>query len=125
MTLLKKINDDTTEFDFDKISENGYEIKEQPNVIAKKQYANGNRRKIITNYIDVVININLNCFDGDTLKTYLDKLVDGEYSYYSLNDKQMHTANFIVTLPSQKVENSCDDIIVSDFTAILEKSGDV
>ena len=111
-------------FPFDKILASGYEINEQPNVISKKQRINGKRKKIVTNYTDVTIKIKLGCFDGDTLASYLQKLVDGEYQYYSLKDKTMKNANFIVTLPSQVVENSASDIIIDDFTATLEKSSD-
>lgn len=124
MILLKK-KENNTYFDFDKILVNGYKINEQPNLINKKQFVNGRRKKIITNYIDVVIEINLGCFDGNTLYTYLQKLQDGEYMYYSLKDKQYKSANFIVTLPEQTINNSASEVIVGDFTAVLEKSGDV
>ena len=124
MILLKK-KENNTYFDFDKILVNGYKINEQPNLINKKQFVNGRRKKIITNYTDVTIEINLGCFDGNTLYTYLQKLQDGEYMYYSLKDKQYKSANFIVTLPEQVVNNSASEIIVEDFTAVLEKSGDV
>lgn len=124
MILLKK-RENNTYFDFDKILVNGYKINEQPNLINKKQFVNGRRKKIITNYTDVVIEINLGCFDGDTLYTYLQKLQDGEYMYYSLKDKQYKSANFIVTLPEQTINNSASEVIVGDFTAVLEKSGDV
>lgn len=124
MILLKKI-DDGTEFEFTKILKKGYSIKEQPNLISKKQFANGKRKKIVSSYTDVVIKINLGCFDGDTLATYLDKLVDGEYQYYSLKDKTIKNANFIVTLPENQVENSASEVYVGDFSVTLEKSGDV
>ena len=123
MVLLTKI--DETEFEFDKILASGYTINEQSNLIAKKQFVNGNRKKITTSYTDVIIEINIGCFDGDTLATYISKLTDGEYKYYSLEDKIEKNANFIVTLPSQTIENASSDIIVSDFTVILEKSSDV
>lgn len=124
MILLKK-KENNTYFDFDRILVNGYKINEQPNLINKKQFVNGRRKKIITNYTDVVIEINLGCFDGDTLYDYLQKLEDGEYMYYSLKDKQYKSANFIVTLPEQTINNSASEVIVDDFTAVLEKSGDV
>ena len=124
MILLKK-KENNTYFDFDKILVNGYKINEQPNLINKKQFVNGRRKKIITNYTDVVIEINLGCFDGNTLYTYLQKLQDGEFMYYSLKDKQYKSANFIVTLPEQTINNSASEVIVGDFTAVLEKSGDV
>lgn len=121
--LKKKVNN--TYFDFEKILESGYKINEQPNLINKKQMANGKRKKVVTSYTDVIIEINLGCFDGNTLATYLEKLTDGEYQYYSLKDKTNKSANFIVTLPEQVVENSASDIIISDFIVLLEKSSDV
>lgn len=125
MILLKKKNDDETYFDFEMILQNGYRINEQPNLINKKQFVNGKRKKILTSYTDVVININLGCFDGNTLAEYISKLQDGEYQYYSLKDKQMKNANFIVTLPELQIDNSASEVFVGDFIAILEKSSDV
>lgn len=125
MMLLRKKRQNDTYFDYEKILINGYKINEQPNLINKKQMANGKRKKVVTEYTDVSIKINLGCFDGDTLAEYLQELTDGEYQYYSLNDKIMKNANFIVTLPEQTIENSADEIIVGDFTALLEKSSDV
>lgn len=124
MVLLKKINEEN-EFEFDKILINGYEIDEQPNLINKKQFANGKRKKIITTYTDVIIKLQLGCFDGNTLAEYIEKLTDGQYQYYSLKDKEYKNANFIVTLPTQIIENCANDIIVSDFKVLLEKSGDI
>lgn len=124
MILLRK-EISNSYFDFDKILLNGYEIDEQPNIISKKQFANGKRKKIQTEYTDVVIKVNLGCFDGDTLADYLDNLQDGKYQYYSLKDKQMKSANFIVTLPTQKIQSSANEVIVDDFEALLEKSSDV
>ena len=121
--LRKKITNGY--YDFEKILINGYDIDEQPNLINKKQFANGKRKKIQTDYTDVVIKVNLGCFDGDTLATYLENLQDGEYQFYSLIDKEYKDANFIVTLPSQKVQNSASEIIVDDFEALLEKSSDI
>lgn len=124
MILLRK-KDGNNYFDFETILRSGYMINEQPNLIAKKQFINGNRKKILTAYNDVVININLGCFDGDTLAEYLSKLTDGEYQYYSLKDKVMKNAYFIVTIPQLQVDSSAGDVYVGDFTATLEKSSDV
>lgn len=124
MILLKKKNGNNY-FDFEMILQSGYRINEQPNIIAKKQFVNGKRKKILTSYSDVVISINLGCFDGNTLANYLTNLTDGEYQYYSLKDRQMKNANFIVTLPELQVDNSAREVFVGDFTATLEKSSDV
>lgn len=125
MNLLKKKINENEYFIFDKILVDGYNINEQPNLISKKQFANGRRKKIITNYTDVVIKVDLGCFDGNTLAEYLSVLDDGEYQYYSLNDKQYKSANFIVTKPSQVVNNCANEVIVNDFQVVLEKSGDL
>lgn len=123
MILLTKIDD--TEFNFTKILSEGYEIDEQPNVINEKQMVNGNRKKIVTDYIDCIIKINLDCFDGDTLAQYISKLTDGQYKYYSLKDKMYKNANFIVTLPSQVIKNAINSITANTFSVTLEKSSDV
>ena len=124
MILLRKKNGNNY-FDFETILQSGYKINEQPNLIAKKQFVNGKRKKIITSYSDVVISIDLGCFDGDTLADCLANLTDGEYQYYSLKDKVMKNANFIVTLPELQIDNSASEVFVGDFTATLEKSSDV
>ena len=124
MILLRK-KDDNGYFDFETILQSGYRINEQPNLIAKKQFVNGKRKKILTSYSDVIIKIDLGCFDGDTLATYISKLTDGEYQYYSLKDKVMKNANFIVTLPELQIDNSASEVFVGDFTATLEKSSDI
>lgn len=125
MMLLRKKNQDNSYFDFETILQSGYKINEQQNLIAKKQFVNGNRKKIVTSYTDVVINVDLGCFDGNTLAEYISKLTDGEYQYYSLKDKVMKNANFIVTLPELQIDNSASEVFVGDFTALLEKSSDV
>ena len=125
MILLKKKNQDNSYFDFETILQSGYKIKEQQDVIAKKKFINGKRKKIVTTYSDVVITIDLGCFDGDTLAECLTNLTDGEYEYYSLKDKQMKSAKFIVTLPELQIDNSAGEVFVGDFTATLEKSSDV
>lgn len=121
MYLLKKGT-----FEFNKIKENGYEIDEQPNLIAKKQMANGNRKKIVTDYTDVVIKINLSGLKYADIDTYLSNLADGEYEYYSLNDKDYKIANFITTIPSIKLKKAMSETeyYVDDLEITLEKSGD-
>ena len=112
-------------FEFNTILQSGYRINEQQNLISKKQFVNGKRKKINTSYTDVIINLDLGCFDGNTLGECLTNLTDGEYEYYSLKDKKIKNANFIVTLPELQVDNSACEVFVGDFTATLEKSSDV
>ena len=126
MILLRKKKTDGTYFDFDKILRNGYEIDEQENEIAKKQMANGKRNKIVTSYVDCIININIGLWDNATYQEYKQYLIDGEYQYWSYKYNQMKSANFIITLPSISTEYAYDDDIgIDDLKITLEKSGDV
>ena len=126
MILLRKKKTDGTYFDFDKILRNGYEIDEQENEIAKKQMANGKRKKIITTYVDCVIKINIGLWDNTTYQEYKEYLTDGEFQYWSYKYNQMKNANFIVTKPSITTEYAYDDDIgIDDMEIILEKSSDV
>lgn len=115
----------TKDYEFNNIVE--YKINEQPNLIAKKQFANGKRKKVTTAYTDVVINIDLKGLDGTTAKTYLTNLVDSDtYEYWSIVDNKYNTAEFIVTLPSLPLEQclTSDNSTVDRFTITLEKSDD-
>ena len=126
MILLQKKKTDGTYFDFDKILRSGYNIDEQPNEIAKKQMANGKRKKIVTSYVDCIIKINLGLLDNKTYQKYKENLVDGEYRYFSYEDNQMKNANFLITRPSITTEYAYDnDIGIDDMEFILEKSSDV
>ena len=114
-------------FEFDKLTRDGYDIDEQPNVIAKKQYANGNRKKIITDYTDVVINIIINGLNADDVDTYISNLADGEFEYFSFVDMAYKTANFITTIPKIELMNgySTDELYFDRLKVTLEKSSDV
>ena len=126
MILLRKKKNDGTYFDFDKILRSGYEIDEQENEIAIKQMANGKRKKIITSYVDCIININIGLWDNKTYQEYKDYLTDGEFQYWSYKYNQMKNANFIITIPSISTEYAYDnDIGINDITIKLEKSSDV
>ena len=127
MILLKKKKDDGTYFDFDNILRNGYEIDEQENVIDKKQMANGKRKKIITSYVDCIININIGLWDNKTYQEYKEYLTDGEFQYWSYRENKMKNANFIITNPSISTEYAYEnnDVGIDDMTIKLEKSSDV
>lgn len=104
-----------------------YNIYEQPDLIAKKKFVNGKRKKITTSYTDVVIEFNLKGLDGTTAKTYLENLVDGDtYQYWSIVDNQYNSAVFIVTFPKISLQNclASDNSLVDEFAIILEKSDD-
>jgi hypothetical protein len=125
MILLQKKQEDGY-FDFDKILRSGYIIDEQPNVIATKQMANGKRKKIVTTYTDCSIKVNLGLLDNTTYQEYKDKLVDGEYRYFSYKDNTMKSANFLITLPEIETEYAYENEIgINDLEITLEKSGDV
>lgn len=126
MILLRKKKEDGTYFDFDRILREGYNINEQPNVTAQKQMANGKRKKIITNYTDCVISVNLGLLDNETYQKYKDNLVDGEYQYFSFRDNKMKNANFLITIPEIAVEFAFNNTIgIGDIIITLEKSSDV
>ena len=126
MILLRKKKTDGTYFDFDKILRNGYEIDEQENEIAKKQMANGKRKKIVTSYVHFIININIGLWDNATYQEYKDYLTDGEFQYWSYKYNQMKNANFIITKPSITTEYAYDnDMGINDIEITLEKSSDV
>ena len=126
MILLRKKKDDGTYFDYDKILKNGYDIDEQENEIAKKQMANGKRKKIVTTYVDCVIKINIGLWNNDTYQEYKKYLTDGEFQYWSYRDNKMKNANFIITCPSITTEYAYDNEVgIDDMSIILEKSSDV
>ena len=126
MILLKKKKSDGTYFDFDKILRSGYNIDEQENEIAKKQMANGKRKKIITTYVDCIIKINIGLWDNKTYQKYKEHLSDGEYQYWSYRENKMKNANFIITKPPISTEYAYDnDIGIDDMEITLEKSSDV
>jgi hypothetical protein len=127
MYLLKKINEATDDFEFSKILAGEYDINEQPNLISQKQMVNGQRKKIITNYTDVVIDIKLSGLEAEDIAEYLTNLTDGEYQYWNIADAEYKNANFIVDLPKITIEKafSADKIFFDDFKVGLEKSSDV
>lgn len=113
-------------FEFDKILRSGYNIDEQEYEIAKKQMANGKRKKILSSYIDCIIKIDLGLLDNKTYQEYKEQLEDGEYEYWSYKYNQYKKANFILTKPSITTEYAYDDDIgIDDMEITLEKSSDV
>lgn len=113
-------------FEFDKILRSGYNIDEQEYEIAKKQMANGKRKKILSSYVDCIIKIDLGLLDNKTYQEYKGQLEDGEYEYWSYKYNQYKKANFILTKPSITTEYAYDDDIgIDDMEITLEKSSDV
>lgn len=122
MYLIKKGN-----FEFSKILESGYNIIEGKNEISRTQFANGKRKKILTDYEDCVITLNLGGLDNSDLADYLDNLTDGTFTYFSFNDNGYKTANFLVEKPNLTVNKmiSTTNYELDDLTIILEKSSDI
>lgn len=114
------------DFEFDKILRSGYNIDEQEYEIAKKQMANGKRKRILSSYDDCIIKINLGLLDNKTYQEYKEQLNDGEFHYWSYKYNQYKKANFILTKPSITTEYAYDDDIgIDDIEITLEKSSDV
>ena len=114
------------DFEFDKILRSGYNIDEQEYEIAKKQMANGKRKRILSSYVDCIIKINLGLLDNKTYQEYKEQLDDGEFHYWSYKYNQYKKANFILTKPSITTEYAYDDDIgIDDMEITLEKSSDV
>lgn len=122
MYLLKNV---TKNYTFNNITE--YDIDEQPNLIAKKQFVNGKRKKVVTDYIDNKINFSLKGLTGSLAEEYLDNLVDGDlYQYWSVRNNSYKYAYFITTIPELPLIFSLDtdNSMVDQFTITLEKSDD-
>lgn len=114
------------DFEFDKILRSGYNIDEQEYEIAKKQMANGKRKRILSSYDDCIIKINLGLLDNKTYQEYKEQLDDGEFHYWSYKYNQYKKANFILTKPSITTEYAYDDDIgINDMEITLEKSSDI
>ena len=122
MYLIKK-----GDFEFSKILESGYDISEGRNEISKTQFANGRRKKILTNYEDCVITLNLGGLDNSDLSDYLENLTDGAFTYYSFNSGEYKVANFLVEKSSLTVNKmiSTSNYEIDDLTVTLEKSSDI
>ena len=113
-------------FKFDKILRSGYNIDEKEYEIAKKQMANGKRKRILSSYDDCIIKINLGLLDNKTYQEYKEQLDDGEFHYWSYKYNQYKKANFILTKPSITTEYAYDDDIgINDMEITLEKSSDI
>lgn len=124
MILLKKKLSNNNYFEFKKILASGYNVKEDNDRITQK-FANGHRKQFLTDYTDVIITINLDTFDLDTTKAYIDELTSGTYQYYSLKDKQYKEATFILQeRPSLTMKLATDNKLVDGYQVVLLKAGD-
>lgn len=125
MGLLYKKDELGNYIELKKILKDGYEIDEQPNLIAKKQFANGKRKKIVTFYTDCTIKIRFDMFTLSTYLEYKDYLTDGIYKYMS-NDGTLKEAEFIVTNPPLEISLALqNNTYINEFEVLLEKSDEV
>lgn len=120
MYLLKKDS-----YEFNKILRSGYKIDEQEAVTEIVQYSNGKRKKIKSGYEDCIITLTFGGLDGNTTKEYIEKLVDGQYQYWSVKNKAYKTANFLVTMPEQSMISALDEQYFDDFEVTLQKASEV
>ena len=110
--------------EFKKILASGYNVKEDNDRITQK-FANGHRKQFLTEYTDVIITIDLDTFDLDTTKAYIDELTSGTYQYYSLKDKQYKEATFLLQeRPSLTMKLATDNKLVDGYQVVLLKAGD-
>jgi hypothetical protein len=124
MILLKKKKGENNYFEFKKILASGYNVKEDNDRITQK-FVNGHRKQFLTNYTDVIITINLDTFDLDTTKEYIDELTNGTYQYYSLKDKEYKEATFLLQeRPSLTMKLATDNKLVDEYEIVLLKAGD-
>lgn len=120
MYLLKKDS-----YEFNKILRSGYKIDEQEVVTEIVQYSNGKRKKIKSGFEDCIITLTFGGLDGNTTKEYIEKLVDGQYQYWSVKNKAYKTANFLVTMPEQSMISALDEQYFDDFEVTLQKASEV
>lgn len=120
MYLLKKDS-----YEFNKILRSGYKIDEQEAVTEIVQYSNGKRKKIKSGFEDCIITLTFGGLDGNTTKEYIEKLVDGQYQYWSVKNKAYKTANFLVTMPEQSMISALDEQYFDDFEVTLQKASEV
>lgn len=125
MILLSKKIGNNQYYNFDKILISGYHIKEDNDRIIQK-FANGHRKSINSSYIDCEIKIDLDTFDIDTTKEYLDHLTSGTYKYYSIDDKVYKETEFIIEgKPEMSIKTTAkDNILVDEYEIVLLKAGE-
>lgn len=127
MILLKKKKSDGTYFEFDKILREGYSIFEDNDRTTQK-FVNGNRKQIVSEYVDVKITIDLGTLDLETTANYLNELTNGEYQYYSIQDKTYKNIKMLIeNKPTIVVQGSFgnNSAFINDYSVTLLKAGDV
>lgn len=118
--LIKKDN-----FKFNQILEKGYIYENSPVVLNKSQKADGSIKIIYAQYNELTISIKFGNLDGDTIKTYNDKFVDGIYEYWDVDTKTYKQANFIVEKGKKTMISSKNGERYNDFDVVLTKSSEV
>lgn len=118
--LIKK-----DDFKFSQILEKGYIYENSPVVLNKSQKADGSIKIIYAQYNDLTISIKFGNLDGDTIKIYNDKFVDGIYEYWDVDTKTYKQANFIVEKGKKTMISSKNGERYNDFDVVLTKSSEV
>ena len=118
--LIKK-----DDFKFNQILEKGYIYENSPVVLNKSQKADGSIKIIYAQYNDLTISIKFGNLDGDTIKIYNDKFVDGIYEYWDVDTKTYKQANFIVEKGKKTMISSKNGERYNDFDVVLTKSSEV
>ena len=118
--LIKK-----DDFKFSQILEKGYIYENSPVVLNKSQKADGSIKIIYAQYNELTISIKFGNLDGDTIKIYNDKFVDGIYEYWDVDTKTYKQANFIVEKGKKTMISSKNGERYNDFDVVLTKSSEV
>lgn len=117
--LIKK-----DDFKFNQILEKGYIYENSPVVLNKNQKADGSIKIIYAQYNELTISIKFGNLDGDTIKIYNDKFVDGIYEYWDVDTKTYKQANFIVEKGKKTMISSKNGERYNDFDVVLTKSSE-
>lgn len=112
-------------FKFSDILSEGYDFDEQPEILNKAVKSDGSIKIIYADYNKLNIGITLGQLDGETIKKYSDKFVDGEYEVWNPNLRAYKKYNFIVAKGSKNMIYSKFGERYSESDIVLEKSSEV
>ena len=113
------------DFKFKQILEKGYEFNKKPTILNKSKKADGSIKIIYAQYDELTIGIKFGNLDGETIKNYSEKFVDGSYTYWDSDSREYKQANFIVEKGSKVLINSKYGERYDDFDVVLTKSSEV
>jgi len=120
MTLLK-----IGTHEFTSIASEGYEINEKmPVVLAEITTASGYKRQSLAPKTKTIIQITTTPGDENAIAADRAALVSGTYIYWSMEEKKLKQASFIVEKQSVKMISSVGNKLIDGFQATLEQNGD-